>query len=356
MTGKERIGNILKHKPVDRIGLFEHFWDDTRKEYVEKGWVKEGESMEDHFGLDAQECWPFNITIDMDFMPEVVAEDEDTITVKDGNGAILRRQKYQDCTPEHVGFTITCREEWEAVKEKLTVDESRINFEAYRKGKAEADKEGRFFMWSGVNVFECMHPVVGHENLLVGMALDPEWILDMADTYARLTMDMQEILFGREGRPDGIWYYEDMGYKDHPFMSPAMYEELIQPSHKKTIDFAHSMNLPVIMHSCGFVEPLLPGMIEAGIDCYQAIEIKAGMDILKLHRDFGEKIALMGGMDARVIISNDKDKINTLLEETIPTLKKGFGYCLHSDHSIPKNVTEDTLKFFQERGLELGKY
>ena len=48
--------------------------------------------------------------------------------------------------------------------------------------------------------------------------------------------------------PDGIWFYEDMGFKERPFMSPEMYRELIMPAHKKTIQFAHDRNLPVIMN------------------------------------------------------------------------------------------------------------
>ena len=63
------------------------------------------------------------------------------------------------------------------------VDERRINFEAYRKAKDDARKKDKYFMWSGVNVFELMHPVCGHEYMLIGMAEDPEWIKDMVQIY-----------------------------------------------------------------------------------------------------------------------------------------------------------------------------
>jgi uroporphyrinogen decarboxylase len=82
--------------------------------------------------------------------------------------------------------------------------------------------------------------------MLMGMADDPEWVKDMVNTYSRLTVELQEMLFAEEGYPDGIWYYEDMGYKQHPFMSPRMYREIIQPGHKYTMDWAHSHKLPVI--------------------------------------------------------------------------------------------------------------
>jgi len=357
MEGIERISNILKRKKVDRIGLFEHFWGDTHKEYVEKGYLNQDESFEDHFNFDIQENWTLNLMLDLDFKDKIIDETEDTITILDGNGAYLRKHKKHDSTPEHVNFTIKTGDDWKNFKQHFDkVDERRINFETYRKARDEAKKANRFFVMSGVNVFESMHPICGHENLLVGMALEPGWVLEMAKTYADQIIALQEILFSKEGKPDGIWYYEDMGYKEHPFMSPAMYKEMIQPFHKQTIDFAKSQGLPVIMHSCGYVKPLLPYMIEAGIDCYQTIEIKAGMDLLEIHKSFGDVLSFMGGIDVRTLYSNDKKIIDKELESKIPFVKEGFGYVLHSDHSIPKTVDYDTYKYFIEKGLELGQY
>lgn len=356
VNGKERIQRILNHQKVDRIGLYEHFWGDTYKAWMEQGKIKEGENFDEHFNFDMSECWAFNLVVDLDFVPQIIAEDEDTKTIKDGNGAILKRHKHHDTTPEHVGFTVEDREGWEKVKSLLKPERRRIDFEGYRKAKKEAAEAGRFFVWSGVNVFECIHPVCGHENMLIGMALDPEWVADMAQTYAALTVELQKMLFEQEGYPDGIWYYEDMGFKERPFMSPDMYRRLIMPSHKETIEYAHSKGLPVIMHSCGFIEPLLPHMIEAGIDCLQVIEIKAGMDLLRIHKKYGDKITLMGGIDVRALYSNDKKTIDKELEAKIPAIKEGFGYVLHSDHSIPKTVDYETFKYYIEKGLALGKY
>ena len=318
MTGKERMQRILKHQPVDRIGLFEHFWNDTYKTWYEQGHVPGGQSFEDHFQFDMQECWAFNLVADLDFKQQVVAEDEDTITFLDGNGAILRRHKFHDTTPEHVDFTVKEREDWEKIKPLLlNPDPRRINFEGYRKVKKAAADAGRFFVWSG---------------------------------------ELQKILFEQEGYPDGIWYYEDMGYKGSPFMSPQMYRDIIKPSHIYTIHYAKEHNLPVIMHSCGFVEPLLPDMIDAGIDCLQVIEIKAGMDLLKLHKLYGDRISFMGGIDVRTLYTNDRQVVLEELEKKIPLVKQGYNYVLHSDHSIPKTVDYEVYRYFIDKGLELGRY
>ncbi len=147
-----------------------------------------------------------------------------------------------------------------------------------------------------------------------------------------------------------------MGFKERPFMSPQMYDEIIKPYHEKTVGFMKSLGLPVIMHSCGYIEPLIPGMIEAGIDCLQVIEVKAGMDLLKLVDEFGDRLSFMGGMDVRTLYSNDKKIIEKELKSKLPMAMKYNGYALHSDHSIPETVDYDSYKYFIDIGKELGTY
>jgi len=357
LNSQERIYNILHGQPVDRIGLFEHFWGDTIQKWTKNGHIAPGKTIDEHFKFDISNCFSLNMTANLDYKEEVIEETEETRLVKDGNGAILRRHKLHASTPEHVDFSVKTRNDWEEkIKPFLKPERRRINFELFKTMKESAEKSEQFFCNCGLNIFELMHPVCGHEHMLVGMALDPDWIKDMVETYSSLIVNLMEILFSECGTPDGIWFYEDMGFKGRPFLSPEMYREIIMPGHKKTIDFAHSKNLPVIMHSCGYIEPLLPGMIEAGIDCLQVIEIKAGMDLLRIHKNYGDKIALCGGMDARNIVSNDIDAIRDELRGKIPIVKKGYGYILHSDHSIPDTCDYETYNFFVEEGLKLGNY
>ena len=357
MTGKDRIKRILRHEPVDRIGFCEYFWSDALKEYTQEGFLKQGELYEDHFNLDIQRFKPFNFIIDLDFKEQIVEETDTTRLVRDGNGATLRRHKLHDATPEHVGFTVREKKDWDRVKDILEYpDERRINFEGYRKAKAVAEKAGRFFCCEDFGPFALMHPVSGHEYILAGMALEPEWVGEMAETYARMLIRLQEILFEREGYPDGIWYCDDLGYKERPFMSSRMYREIIFPVHAQLVDYAHRHGLQVVLHCCGFIEPLLPDVIETGIDCLQAIEVKAGMDLLRIHNNYGNRLALMGGIDVMALITNDKQRIDAELESKIPIVKNGYGYVLHSDHSIPKAVSYDTLNYYIQKGLELGTY
>jgi len=356
LTGKERMRRILNRQSVDRVGVYESFWPDTYRKWRAEGHVGADESMEDHFDLDLQTSWAFELMADLDHAQTIVEETDQTKLVRSGNGALLRWWKNKSGTPEHVDFLVKDRAGWQEHVRPFLTDSAnhrrRINFEGYRKAKEHCRKTDRFFCWSGVNVFECMHPVCGHEYMLMGMALDPDWVRDMCEVYAELIINLMEILFAQEGKPDCIWFYEDMGFKEKPFMSPAMYKEIVWPAHKRTFDYAHSLGLKVIVHSCGFVEPLVGGLIEAGMDCLQAMEVKAGMDLLRLKKLYGDKIALMGGMDVRPLVANDRKAIQAELDRKLLPAMAGGGYCLHTDHSIPDQVEYETYKFFLEYGRQ----
>ena len=226
LTGVERIGNILARRPVDRIGVFEHFWSDTKKRWVADGHVREDEDLVYHFDYDLADASPFNVVVDLDFEPVTVEETEETILERDGNGALLRRHKQHDTTPEHVDFAVKERADWERIKPLLRADRRRIDFEGYRR-RASGRARRAASSWSRRERLRDHEARRGHEHMLIGMADDPDWVHDMVMTFSRLYIELQEMLFAEEGPPDGIWYYEDMGFKERPFMSPAMYREIV---------------------------------------------------------------------------------------------------------------------------------
>ena len=369
LTSKERFGRILKHQPVDRVGLFEVYWRETTQRWTAEGHFARPEMVSDHFGLDVRrtggEITPgdyriINLMADIYAGDQVVEETESAKLIRDGNGALLRWIKTGSGAPEHVDFTVKDRGGWEEHIRPHLLDErtyeQRINFSSYRDLRAKCARDERFMTCGVVGPFDQMSPMCGHEHLLMGMALDSEWVREMADLYATVAVHLLEILFEREGLPDGLWVWDDLGFKHRPFMSPAMYRALIYPAHKRLFNFAHSRGLPVILHCDGYVETLVPSLIEAGIDCLQPIEAKAGMDLVKLKQRFGERIALIGGMDERVLETNALAAVEAELLSKLPAAMAGSGYVLQVDHSVSPLVNYETYRYFVERGLEIGTY
>ena len=323
----------------------------------------------DHFGLDVRRTggeitpmtWKLlNLVANLDVGDRVVEETDTVRLIRDGNGALLRWRKDGSGAPEHVDFCVKDRRSWEEHVRPFLVDtgsyERRIDFARYHAVRTKCDRSSTFLCAGVVGLFDLMSPMCGHEQLLVGMACDADWIRDMGDVYATATIAMLEILFDREGLPDGLWVWDDLGFKHRPFMSPPMYRELVFPAHKRVFDFAHRRGLPVVLHCDGMVESLIPHLIEAGIDCLQPLEVKAGMSLVRIKKTYGARLALIGGIDARELISNDLDRVRKALENNIPPAMAGGGYVLQVDHSVPHQVEYATYKYFVEKGLEIGDY
>ncbi|HUW11806.1 MAG TPA: hypothetical protein VM537_18920, partial [Anaerolineae bacterium] len=122
LTSRERFDRILKHQPVDRIGLFEVYWQETAQRWSAEGHFARPEMISDHFGLDVRrtggEITPadyhtVNLVANPDAEGEVVEETETARLIKDGNGALLRWLKHGSGAPEHVDFTVKERTDWE---------------------------------------------------------------------------------------------------------------------------------------------------------------------------------------------------------------------------------------------------
>ena len=353
MTHRERVLAALHNQPVDLLPCADTLWGETRQRYLAEGSLLHGQDACRHFDMSWRSAGWLNSTGDMNFKDKILEENSETVLKLNGNGASLRYWKAKSGTPEHVDFAVKERPQWEELIKPhlLKVDRRRIPFDNYRSTKALAQVENRAFAWAGVAPFEQMHPVCGHEYMLMGMALDPDWVKDMVNTYANMTIQHMETLFAEEGLPDFFFFYEDMGFKEKPFMSPDMYADIVQPGHAKLFDYVHSKGCKVMVHSCGFVEPLVPRLVAAGMDCLQAMEVKAGMHMPRIAEKFGGKIAFCGNIDVRMLEANDRAAIQQELEAKIrPVLKAGSGYLLHTDHSIPPGVNHDTLKWFFDYG------
>jgi uroporphyrinogen decarboxylase len=259
-----------------------------------------------------------------------------------------------------VDFAVRDRQTWERHVEPLLLDrrllERRVDCGLYARARQRGMAQQRYVTCAVVGAFDLMTPLCGHEHLLVGMAMDPGWVRRMADVYTQLTVELLNVLFAREGLPDGLWVWDDLGFANGPFMSPAMYRELLFPAHQRLFAFARERGLPVVLHTDGNVQSLLPHLVEAGIDCLQPLEAKAGMDLVRIKQAWGDRIALIGGMDARVLVRNDLGAVRQELEAKVPQAMQGSGYVLQVDHSVPPQVEYATYRHFVDCGLALGTY
>ena len=114
--------------------------------------------------------------------------------------------------------------------------------------------------------------------------------------------------------------------------------------------------MPVIYHTDGDIRPLIPSLLEAGIDCLQPLEAKANVDMRELKPLYGDRLCFMGNIDIMKLITNDMEIIEAEVAAKIPLAMKGGGYIYHSDHSISPGVTWETYVQLMKLVDKYGTY
>lgn len=191
-----------------------------------------------------------------------------------------------------------------------------------------------------------MRKSLGDICMMESLLLDQDWIHDYNRVYTDFYKEHFRVLIEEAGKPDGIWLYEDLGYSNGLFCSPKTLEELFIPYYKEIVDFFHSMDLPVVLHSCGNINAGIPLIVEAGFDALNPMEAKAGCDALILAEKYGDKLAFIGGLDARVLESGDKDLIKREVIRIVEGMKfQGARYIFGSDHSVSPLVEYEDFKY-----------
>jgi len=217
-------------------------------------------------------------------------------------------------------------------------------------------EKGKFVTYAAAVGYDKMQVYVRSDQLLMLIATDPDWVIDMYRTDAQLAIDMYDIMVEEGFEFDGAFLYCDLGYRNATLFSPKHYREQLHPVFKMLCDYFKSKGLPIILHCGGNVNEVVPDLIEAGFTCLQPLEVKAKMDLIDLKGKYGDRLAFMGGIDVRNMAKDDLTDLEEEIRTKFEVAKKGGGYIYHSDHSIPKNVSFENYKKVIELVRKYGEY
>ncbi|MGC9454747.1 MAG: uroporphyrinogen decarboxylase family protein [Phycisphaerae bacterium] len=177
----------------------------------------------------------------------------------------------------------------------------------------------------------------GFEGLCVLMVEDPEFVDEMARFWTDFVQAVLERMLA-ELTPDELMINEDMAYKQHSMISPAMTRRFCKPSYDRWFPPARSGGVKVITMDCdGYVGELLGLWMESGINCCFPMEVAAGNDILACRKDTGRRVAFLAGVDKRAIAAGGQT-IRDELRRVEPVIADG-GYIPGCDHGVPADIS-----------------
>jgi uroporphyrinogen decarboxylase len=169
------------------------------------------------------------------------------------------------------------------------------------------------------------------------MIEQPDLVADMASFYTEFISRVLARILERVV-PDMVYCNEDMAYKAHAMISPAMTREFCKPSWDRWTAGARKAGVPLsAVDSDGYIGELIPAWIESGVNVTEPVEVAAHNDIVEFRRRFGRQMAYRGGVDKRAM-ARGGEVIRAELRRLEPVVRDG-GYIPGCDHGVPSDVS-----------------
>jgi uroporphyrinogen decarboxylase len=203
-----------------------------------------------------------------------------------------------------------------------------------------------FHMFSiGFALFERAWSLTGMEELMVWMLTEPAFIHELLDRITTYNIALINAAADIGGL-DCVHLGDDWGSQHGPLISPETWREFIKPRFKKTCDAIKARGLSVSLHCCGNVEVLMPEIVECGVDVFDPFQPEA-MDIWKLHRDFGDRIAFWGGLSVQSTFPcGTEEDIREEGERLIREMGRKGGYVLAPSHALTGDIPPQNISAF----------
>jgi uroporphyrinogen decarboxylase len=200
----------------------------------------------------------------------------------------------------------------------------------------------------GGNLLEIGQFLYRIDNFMMLLAGEPERAHEFLDRLVEIHLaNLERFLAAAGPYIDVILFGDDLGMQNGPQMSRAMYQEFFKPRHAKMWRRAKELaDVKVMLHCCGGVRPILPDLIEAGLDTTNPVQISCtGMDAGGLKADFGDKLTLWGGgCDTRFVLPNGTpEQIREHVREQLRILSPGGGFVFQQVHNILANVPPENV-------------
>jgi uroporphyrinogen decarboxylase len=203
-------------------------------------------------------------------------------------------------------------------------------------------------------VFEMYWRLRGMEQTLLDMAADPELAWTMFERCADFAVELGEAAC--EQFPlDWLWAGDDIASQQSMLMSPQAWRKLIKPHLQRTFAVGKSRGLWVAYHCCGALRPIIPDLIEIGLDVLNPIQANCpGMDAFELKKEYGRHLTFMGGLDTQDVLPfGSVDEVRRTTARLIEGMTAdGGGYILAASHTIPPETPDDNIfAMYAEAGI-----
>ena len=358
MTDRERFNNQLHYRPVDRCFNMEFgYWQENFRQwdiFVDNGITSNAEA-DEFFNFDRIAGISGHMWIHPPFGDEVISETETTKLIRNGNGLVAEVPKDgHDTIPRYVRATIVTPDDWKREKDlRFNVDHpDRVVDLAALKARHKVGPERDYPL--GVNcgsMIGRIRDVLTFEGLAYACYDYPDMVEDMVETACVLAEHFLDQVLD-EFDFDYASGWEDICFKNGPIVSLDFFKNVLTPRYRRIGDRLAGRGIDIWYTDCdGDVRPILPCLMEGGINCLFPFEVNSCCHPGELLDEYGGDLRIMGGVD-KMELARGPEAIRAYLESLVPYVERG-GYIPFCDHRCPPNVKPEYYLYYLDLKEEM---
>ena len=358
MTDRQRFNNQMHYKPVDRCFNMEFgYWDENFTEWwiFTKNNIKNNYEADLFFNFDTICFTGGAVWMNPTFEHKVVSETATSRIIMDGDGLMAEVPKDgHDTIPHYIKASIVTPDDWKRVKEeRFRRDDPIRTIDVARIKKAHPPTRDYPLGVGCGSMIGRIRNILTFEGLAYATYDYPEMVEDMVETACVLVEDSLDQLLGKIDF-DYASAWEDICFKNGPIVSVPFFRDVITPRYKRISKKLHAHGIDLWYTDCdGDVRPILPFLLDGGINCLFPFEVNGCAHPAELFREYGKELRIMGGVD-KLALGNGPKAIKAYMETLVPLVERG-GYIPFCDHRCPPNVkVEDYLYYLDLKEQMFG--
>ena len=363
MDARQRVALALDHAEPDRVPI--DYWATSEV----------SARLREHFGLATQEQLLEHFGVDFRYIegpkyigPEPTVRDDGSVedhwgvpraSVEVGSGQ--KASAYREVTD----FPLERAASLDDVRDyPKWPSPDWFDYECVRGQVAEARATGKAVIFMGDRLNRCaqLKPAMyvrGVGQILLDLALNPEIaeyvfgrIAEFYLEYARRTLE------AADGGIDIFFTGDDFGTQDATMVSPAMWRRFLRPGFQAFIDLGHRYGCKVAHHTCGCVRPLIPDIIECGLDILNPLQPDvAGMDYRDINARFGGQLCFHGAISIQKTLPfGTPDDVRAEVRDRVETLAPGGGFIFCTAHNIQADTPLENIEALFDAYHTFGRY
>lgn len=327
MNGRGRVLTAIAHRTPDRVPIT----FDAEKEVIA--------ALQRHFGVDTRDGVWDSLHVDTRLVgadhhdPRIRTEGEISY---DFWGIGSKEQAYSGGTySEYCVFPLAGTETVAEIEAYDWPTPDELSFETLRAVRAAYPDKAIIAHITHAPYFKATH-LRGMEAFMADLALQPELAQTILDRILGYLIPTLERLCREAGETFDIFYIaDDFCTALGPLVSPTMFRQFIHPYLKQLADIVHRHDKKFLLHTCGAVRPLLPDILDAGVDILEPIQTSAaGMAVEGLKRDFGERLTFYGSIDLIAVLSRGTPaEVRAEVLKNVRTLGANGGFIVGPGHT-----------------------